>query len=339
MDLIPLRSRILRTAGLIFLIIVLLFLLVDVPAAIAAARQSDWSEWAIGTVFLLVTYALIPLRTRYLVGHGTSYRDTLYADSSGFMFSILLQIPNSAIRALALNRSADVDASRVTSAMTLEVMTGWLVRGLVFAMAVSLFAADKLDAQRPLLTSILVVAGLFMLLIVLARNSKRVQRVLSSGLGYVPRVSDKRAEQIAGRSSESLQHMASVRRFTVTLLLTILIWIASFAFYFFSFEAMGIDLGGTALLITLAALVVAPPSSPLMIGVFHGAIIAILGTLRLLDADDAAGYAMLLHFMQLIIVTTFGFIGLRKMDLRFREILREVRNRGKQDPDGISQAQ
>lgn len=331
MDLIPLRSRLFRSVALIILIITLVLLLVDIPAAIEAARASDWSEWAIGLIFLLAAYTMLPLRTRFLVGRDVSYKEALYADASGFMFSILMQLPNAPFRALALNRSADVDASRATSALTLEVITGWLVRGLVFAMAVALLASDARDAERPLLNTIIVGVVLLALLIILARNSQRVQPALQRGLVYLPKVDEGRATTVAQKAGESLQHMASMRRFGGTLLLTMLIWLASFIFYFYSFESMNIEVEEPHLLIALAAVVVAPPSSPMMIGVFHGAVIAILGTLRLLDPDDATGYALLLHFMQIVIVVAAGVLGLKKMNLNFREILREVRQSGKED--------
>lgn len=337
MDLISLRSRFFRTAGLISLIVLLVLLLVDIPAAVEAARNSDWVEWAVGAIFLLVAYVLLPLRTSFLTGRATSYKEAMYADASGFMFTIFLQLPNAPFRALALNRSTGIDAGRAASAMTLEVMAGWLVRGLAFAMAVALFAADARDAERPLFISIMVVAVLFVLLIVLARYSQSVQSILQRGLVYLPRIDADRSQYIADKAGESLQHMASVRRFGVTLLLTILVWIASFFFYFYSFESMNIDIDSSHLLIALAALVVAPPSSPMMIGVFHGAIIAILGTLRLLDPDDATGYAILLHFMQLIIITVIGLVGLRKMNLSIRGILHEVRNRDKQAPSAVTE--
>lgn len=327
MNLIPIRSRVLRTAALIILIAALVLLLVDVPAAVEAALATDWSEWAVGVFFLILAYALLPLRTRFLVDGEAGYKEALYADAGGFMFTILMQIPNAPFRALALNRSAGVDAGTTTSALTLEILSGWLVRGLAFAMAVAFFAADARDAQRPLLNSILLVSALFILLLILARNSQRVQNLLGSILVYVPRIDDDRASTIAVKTGDALQQMASVRRFGLAFLMTLLIWLASFAFYFFSFESMNLETDNAALLIALAALVVAPPTSPMMIGVFHGAVIAILGTLRLLEVDDAAGYALTLHLIQIIIILIVGFIGLRKMNLNFRTMLRELRDR------------
>ena len=91
---------------------------------------------------------------------------------------------------------------------------------------------------------------------------------------------------------------------------------------------MNIEVDSPHMLIALAAVVVAPPSSPLIIGIFHGPAIAILGTVRLLNPVDATGCAILLHLMQMVIVVAFGLIGLRKMNLSFRQVVREVRGRG-----------
>ena len=126
MELISPRRQILRSIGLVVLIILLLLLLVDFEAIWEGMLLTDWWEYAFSVGFLLVAYALLTLRTRFLLEQKLGYFDALYADSSGFMFSILMQLPNTAFRALAFNRSAGIDASTTTSALTVEVLTGWL---------------------------------------------------------------------------------------------------------------------------------------------------------------------------------------------------------------------
>ena len=88
---------------------------------------------------------------------------------------------------------------------------------------------------------------------------------------------------------------------------------------------MNIELATPHLVVALVAMVVAPPTSPMMIGVFHGAIIAILGTLNYMDANDATVYAVGLHFVQMVLLVVLGVIGMRRMNLQFGTIIKEIR--------------
>jgi len=325
MELISPRRQIFRSVGLVILIIFLLLLLVDFEAMWEGFLLTDWREYAISVGFLIVAYGLITWRTQFLLKKKLGYFDALYADSSGYMFSILMQLPNSAFRVLALNRSAGIDTSLATSALTVEVITGWLARSLALVFAIALVAADSGDAQRPILISILVVTGIIVLLFVLARNSDRLQTPLANGLARLPRLSSARAEGMAAKITLTLGHIASIRRFGMAFLLTALVWFFALLFYFFSFQSMNIDLTVPHLFVALAAMIVAPPTSPMMIGVFHGAVIAVLGTLNYMDADGAALYAVQLHIVQMVLLIVLGVIGMRRMNLQFGAIIKEIR--------------
>ena len=326
MQFISPRRQILRYIGLTVLVILLIFLLVDLKALIKNLYLTDWREYFVSVVFLVAAYALITLRTQYLLQRKIRYSDALYVDASGFMFSILMQLPNSAYRALAMNRSIGVDGALTTSALTVEVMVGLLVRSLGLVFAIVLVAADSGDAQRPLLFSILVVIALFLLMFAAAKNSERIRPYLARGLAYLPRISLEKAEKYSESICRTLAHIASVRRFGFALFLTMMVWVMALLFYFYSFESMNIELTKPHLFAALAALIVAPPTSPMMIGIFHGTIIATLGTLGLMNPDDAAAYAVNLHFIQMLLLIIMGLIGIRRLKLEFRAIIKEIRS-------------
>ena len=325
MPLFTIRHQIFRAVGLVLVIILLLFLFIDFEALDEAIRATDWQEYMISVAFLLATYAVITFRTRFLLQQKISYMDALSVDTSGFMFSILLQLPNSAFRALAMNRSAGIDGTLTTSALTVEVLTGWLVRSLGVVFAIVLVAADSGEAQRPLIMSVVTVGGIFLLLFLLAMNAEQIRPYLAALFGHVPRVSSERADQMASGTTHTLEHIASVRRFGVALILTILVWVLALLFYLYAFESMNIEITKPHLFVALAAMIVAPPTSPMMIGVFHGTVIAVIGTLALLDTNDAAAYAITIHTSQMLLLIILGFIGMRRLKLHFREIVKEIR--------------
>ncbi|MDX1435954.1 MAG: lysylphosphatidylglycerol synthase transmembrane domain-containing protein [Anaerolineales bacterium] len=321
------RFQVIRNISLLVLIILLILLLVDSDEMREALRQIDWGEFAVGVLFLVAVYVLTALRTRFLVRDEIGYTDTLGVDSSGLMFSILIQIPNAAFRALALKRSAGVEFPTITSALSVETITGLLVRSIGIVFAIALVASNQRDAERPILNSILVAVVIVGIIFLLARNSERVASWLKRGLVYIPRVTSDRAEGIASGVANTLEQMASVRRFGLALLLTFIIWVASLLFYLYSFQALNVESTVPDLYIPLAVMAVAPPTSPAMIGIFHGAVIAVLGTLRLLETDLAAAYAIELHLVQMALLLILGVIGMRRLKIDFREIIGEIRGR------------
>lgn len=333
MNLSPARRQILRFLGLVLLIILLLLLVVDFNELADAIRNTDWTEFALAVGFLLIAYAIYVVRTRYLLRNKLSYLDALAVDSGGFMFSVLIQIPRDAFRALAMNRLPDIDGATTASALTVGAITSMLVRLLGLMFAIIFGAASFRDADNPIIPSLLTVVVLLLILFLLAKNSQRVRPYLARGLVHLPRVTPERAEQLTNSITRTLEEIASFRRFGVSLFLRILIWFFSLMFYFYSFEAMNIEVKAPHLLIPLSIMVVAPPTSPMMIGVFHGAVIAILGTLKLLDADWAAAYAVILHFVQMVIFIILGVIGLRRLNLKFFTIFKEIRSRTKRESE------
>jgi len=275
---------------------------------------------------LIITLPFFLLLGREIAwGQTIGYFDTLYVDGSGYMFTILMQFPNSALRVFAINRSTEIEGSVTTSALTIEIMAGWLVRFLGVIFTVVLVAADYGDSQSPMLISLAMVVFALFLLFILVRNLERIRPYLVRGLTHLPRISAERAERLTITITNILEHIASIRRFGIATVLTILIWIFGLLFYLYSFNSMNVELTKPHLFVALAAMIVAPPTSPMMIGVFHGAVIAILGTFGLMEADSAAAYAILLHLTQMILLVTLGVIGMRRLDLKFGSIIKEVR--------------
>jgi len=327
------RRQILRSLGLVILIILLIALFVDFDALMEVIRSTDWVEYGLAVGFLLIAYAIYTLRTRYLLQNRVGYLDALAIDGGGFMFGVLFSIPTDVFRVVAMNRSDKVDPSVTGSALTIGAITSMLVRMMGLLFAIVFGAASSRDATRPLLSSLLTVVILLVLLFVLAKNAQRIRPYLARVLGWIPRVSVERTERSSAGISNTLQEIASFRRFGMSLFLRILIWVFSLLFYFYAFESMNIELTTPHLLIPLSIMVVVPPTSPMMIGVFHGAVIAILGTLGIMGTNDAAAYAVTIHFVQMVILIILGFIGLRRLDLKFSTILKEIRARARRDSE------
>ena len=80
-------------------------------------------------------------------------------------------------------------------------------------------------------------------------------------------------------------------------------------------------------LVTLVTLFFVPPASPLMVGVFHGVLIAPLVALNLMDTEVATAYAVLLHAIEMVVLIALGAWGLSRMNISLGQVLSEVRGR------------
>lgn len=337
------RRQILISLGLVILIIVLLFALVDVGVVFQVLLKADWRFLLLGTGCLLLAYGLITLRTRYLLSSQPGYLDTLKVDGSGFMLSILIQIPNSAYRVLVFNRTTSVEIPKATSAMVVEIFQGSISRLVALALAVGLLAADLRGAEQPLVLGVILVGVLLAVLFWSVGHTEQIEPKLAGGLERVPHVDEDRAGRISSTLVGGLESAGSPRRFGVAFLFTLGLWLCGFAFYFLAARAFELDVPIPYFLVALVTLILAPPSSPLMAGIFHGLVVAPLVALNLLGVEAATAYAVLVHAIQMVCLLALGLWGLSQMDINLGELLAELRKRvgrntAEDDVTGDSQA-
>lgn len=104
-------------------------------------------------------------------------------------------------------------------------------------------------------------------------------------------------------------------------------WLCAFAFSIFVLQAFELDESISYPLVALVTVFFVPPASPLMMGVFHGVLIAPLVALNLMDTEVAAAYAVLLHAVEMVVLIALGTWGLSRLNINLREVLAEVRGR------------
>lgn len=313
----------LTTVGMAILIILLLFTLVDFGAVFDMLRYADWGLLLLGVTSLLLSYGFFSLRTRYLLNNEVGLLDTLHIDNSGFMLSILMQIPNSVYRVAALKRTTKVETSQASSAVVVEFFQGSILRVIGLLLAVVLLAGDIRGSEEPVLIGVGIVGLLFGLIFAVSNYGEQVEPKLAMGLQSLPLVDKRRARGISSTIVEGLAGAGSPRRFGVALLFSLVYWLFGLSFYCFTLRAFELDI--PMFLVALTALVIAPPFSPMMPGVFHGLLIATLIGLHLLDSEIATAYAVLLHAIQMLLLLLLGAWGLKRMDVSVGELLADIR--------------
>jgi uncharacterized membrane protein YbhN (UPF0104 family) len=313
------------TLGMVILILLLLLTLVDVDAIFDMLRYADWRLLLLAIACLLLSYGIFTLRTRYLLSNKAGFLETLHVDNSGFMLSILMQIPNSVYRAIALNRTTPVEMSRASSAVVVEFSQGTILRLIGLVLVVVLLAGDIQGNEEPLLVGVGIVGLLLAILFAAVSYGEQIEPRLTEGLAYVPLVDKRRASGISSAVIGGLRNAGSPGRFAIALLLSLGYWAFGLGFYYFTLRAFELDV--PMLIVALTALIIAPPFSPMMPGIFHGLLIAPLIGLQLLESAQATAYAVLLHAIQMIILIVLGAWGIASMDIKVSDMLAEIRKR------------
>jgi len=126
--------------------------------------------------------------------------------------------------------------------------------------------------------------------------------------------------RIADTFYSGMQAVMSIRRLLSILALTSVIWGAALAAFLVLFQAMDLHLGllaGTTVLV-LTCLGIALPAAPGFIGNYHYACIVAMGLFGVAK-DTALAYAILMHFLTILVLVAMGlfFINVSKLKVSF----------------------
>ena len=321
--------------GLIALIILLLLTLIDIGGVIDILLSADWRIMAAAAVFLVLGYLLLNLRWRYLLGNQNEFRDTLNVTSSGYMFAVVMQLPTTVYRVLVMERKGMAKVTETSSAVAVEVILGFIMRLIGVVLTISFLVARSREAEDFLITTVFIVAGLLLLFFLFIGLRKRLEPLLARLLIFLPGMDDERAQHISASVFHAAATAGSPKRFGIALLISIVYWLTGLGFYAFAAQAFAPDDRFQVLAIAAAAMTIVPTSTPMMIGVYHGLLIAVLVGLRLAGTTEATSYAIVVHLIQMGVLLLMGSFGLRRLKLNAREIIQEVRARMRRGEDDL----
>lgn len=319
------RRQMLITVGLVILLIVFLFLLVDMDAVIRILSRADWSLLLLGVPFLLLCYLLLLIRWRYLLGNKSSFKETQHVLFSGMMLSIISPIPNSPFRIVAINRTTGIKVTTATSTIAVEYIDSFVLRLIGLTLGTVLLVGNLQGSDYTLLIGTVAVIVMVAVLFLLVSQRERIAPKLARALARVPRVSEERAEQASSAFVDLLEGTGTPKRFAVALLISLAYWICALVFYYLVLEGLGAKSSVPLVVVAMGALFLVPPASPMMPGIFHSVLIAPLVAFNWLDAETATAYAVVLHATMMVILIILGAWGFRRLDLNFGELMAEIR--------------
>lgn len=226
------------------------------------------------------------------------------------------------LRVWALHRWEKVPAGGALATLLVERVFDGLAALALVLIALPLLAWPGVPVQTLLLGTSLLFGGLLILFVALALQPERAQRLVAWMTGrFLPARWREAVLSMSGRFLQGLAALRSGRQVTAVLFLSVLIWLAETAKYWFVLQAFPFTVSFAALMLTNGVVNLATilPSSPGFIGTFDLPIIAVLSFLGV-DSALAAAYTVTLHATFWLSSTVFGLLYMLAVGLRWSDL-------------------
>ena len=316
------RSKSIFIVLLIALVIILLAIFIDFGAVLDALGQADLGILAIGAVIMLAGFLLISLRGRYLLGNQPSFLTTFNTDSISYMIRMVTPLFVPVLRTATLSMATPLTISEITPGMMAERLLELVMRFVFLVIAGVLISVSEVTSGWIILW-VLVLLGVFYLVIRFGSHADEYLPRLSSWLGRFERIDEERIRDPMTKLGVGLKMVGSTRRMVLSLLISLLMWGLFWVYYAVMFESLDFGLNIEEMLaISAAIMVVLPPSTPAMIGVYQGIMVALLVPFGVADSSTITAYAILVFLVMMVLWTILGVWGLRRTRLNIREIVK-----------------
>ncbi|MBI3158768.1 MAG: flippase-like domain-containing protein [Chloroflexi bacterium] len=304
-----------------------LFYFIDLPAFLAALRQSDWRGFALAFVLFFGTLAARSLSWRILLQEKAGFRRAFWVLNEGYLLNNVLPFRLGEFgRALLMGRAQNLPFWEVLSTIIVErifdvgIMAGLLLGTLPFVLGAE-------NARTAALAAAAVMAAGFLVLFAMARNRPGTLGLFGRLAGRWPRLSAWGLPKLAA-FLDGLAVLTEARRFFLVLGLLLLAWAFNVGWY-------GALLWGfvgpvspvmAGFVVGASALGVALPSSPGYIGVFEAALVGALSLFGV-EAAVALAFAISAHVLYLVITITLGAYGLSRDGQSLGGLYRQITKR------------
>lgn len=319
--------------GIVAVLLILFALSVDWEIFAELMTTTNWLLVLVATLFLLIGYALITVRWRYLLANRSGFKETHYADSIGYMVNMVTPVPAMFTRTVTTSWTTPVSGARATSSMIIERLLEMILRVIALLLLIALKTTNVNDGIGSIISTTLYIILAFAALSLVLKYPQQVVDKISRWTGkIVPRLSEEKVRSSLAKLLQGLEEVSSTRQLITGLLIGIVMWGFFLVFQTLVAVAMLPNLPTiNAIAMGLAVLTVIPPSTPAMFGLYQAAAIGGLLVFGLGDATTATSYSILLYLPQLLCWLLLGSWAQHRTHLKLRDLwaaVQEYRDAG-----------
>ena len=308
------------TIAIIAVVFIIFALVVDIDALLAIFQQLHLGLFSIGVVFLLMGIVLITIRWRFLLRNEPGFAPTFHANSVSYMLKLLLPIPQAVTRLVTLSLVSSISIYQSSPLMLIERFLETIMRLVALTLAVVLIFEIPLWIAGLVIAAILLM-GIPAFVTWFSRNASTVVPRLLSRSARIPDLSKEKLQEAMVDFQNNISSMRAARGITVAVGYSLAMWGLFLLFFIFGFQALGSDLNIRQIVaMSATVLAILPPSTPAMIGVYQGIIVAFLLPFGFFDVNTATAYALLMFGAQLVVWSILGIWGLRQTDIKISNL-------------------
>ena len=317
------KKRLLLALAVTLLIGGLFFWFVDLDQVIELLRQADWRLLAAGIGALLLSYALMAVRWRYLLANRTGFFPSFHAINISNLVNSLTPIPEVALRVLITGRSSGMSIPGATSGILVERSLEQVMRVLAFLLALLTGYVISFNTGSILVNGGLIL-GFLVLMVWLIRSAEKIVSWMQIQLARFPRLDQRQVEKVLSDLATGLKIAGGPRQLTNGWLMSFAIWAVFFVFAYLVLLGLNIHLPVEQMAaIALVTLAVAPPSAPGMPGLYQATIVGALSLVAGLNPALMAAYAIMIHVLQVIPLIFLGIWGALGTDIKLRSVYQQ----------------
>ena len=187
----------------------------------------------------------------------------------------------------------------------------------------TLLATRRADVTSTILSNGGIIVVFIGALVWVTKHQETVVDHVARWLAHLPWFTEAQVRKTAGAWLKNLSYAGSVRHLVVGLLISIVTWLFFLAFQYLTLVAIDpprATIDHQILITALGVLILIPPSSTAMIGLYHSVVIGALVGFRLLDVSTATAYAILLHLPQMVFWLLAGMWALNQTNIEFSRL-------------------
>lgn len=246
-------------------------------------------------------YLLLPLKPIQVM---PLFRSTMI----GFMANYLLPLrAGEVIRAVSIGHTQRVSKAAALGSIVVERLLDGITLALIPFLLVMVLDVPRWVTRASILLLGLFVVGLMLTIVRTARGWIQVSSQFLVTL--LPQALSDRLAIIARHFFQGMEGLNRRRALMPVILFSLLGWSAHATYYFLLFEALDLQLSiwAALLLETMIGIGVSLPAGPAYVGNFEYAAVLGLGLFGV-NKEQALGYSLLAHSLQVVAVTAVGLL-------------------------------
>jgi uncharacterized protein (TIRG00374 family) len=308
------------TIAIVVVVFIILAVLVDLNELQRTLKRTDFGTLLVGVVFLMLGIILITIRWRFLLPVKPAFPATFHATSISYLLKLLLPVPQAVTRLTTLSLASSISVYQSAPVMMIERFLEMVMRLVAITLAIVLILDIPLWIAGLGTAAILLFAIPAFLMWFTRNASTAVPRIITRS-ARLPDLSKEKLREAMDDFQNNVSTMRAARGITTSVIYSLAMWGLFLLFYASGFQALGLE-RNIEQIFAMAATVLAvlPPSTPAMIGVYQGIVVAILLPFGNFDVSGATAYALLMFGAQLLIWIVLGVWGFRSTDLHFDQL-------------------